>query len=72
MAFIIYIRKKPITECDGIEKYVKKKLEQNDINFFPSSALCLIDEKEKTEDSKEIILMNLKAVEKQLKSFINK
>ena len=72
LAFIIYIRKKPITECDGIEKYVKKKLEQNDINFFPSSALCLIDEKEKTEDSKEIILINLKAVEKQLKSFINK
>lgn len=68
LAYIIYIKKKPIAECDGIEKYVKGKLQQNDISFFPSTALCLIEGKERITDMKDVILERLVGIEEQLKN----
>lgn len=33
--FIIYVRRKPDSECTGIEKYVKDKIKAEDLTFFP-------------------------------------
>jgi inositol 1,4,5-triphosphate receptor type 1 len=72
LAYILYIRRKPITECDGIEKYVKGKLMQNDITFFPTTALCLETRKEKVKDSKEVLKDDLEGIEMKLKEFLSK
>ena len=40
--FCIYIEKRDITECNGIEKYVKEMIEKKDISFIPQGeALAL-------------------------------
>lgn len=66
LAYVIYIKKKPITECDGIEKYVKNKLLQNDITFFPTTALCLEVNNEKRIDAKDMILRDLEEIRVKL------
>lgn len=35
LAFIIYVQHKNMSECSGVEKWVKKCLESDNINFFP-------------------------------------
>jgi len=72
MGYIIYIKRKPITECDGIEKYVKNKLTQNDITFFPTTALCLEAGKEKIKNFAEILEEDLEEIEKKLEEVGNK
>jgi uncharacterized protein YlzI (FlbEa/FlbD family) len=72
LAYVIYIKKKPLAECDGIEKYVKTKIIKSDISFFPSTALCLEEGKEKTVDAKEEILNKLSEVEKKMKTLLKK
>ena len=72
MGYIIYIKRKPITECDGIEKYVKNKLAQNDITFFPTTALCLEVGKEKIRDVAEILEEDLEEIENTLEEVGNK
>ena len=32
---MIYIKNKPSSDCNGVEKYVKECIEHNDISFFP-------------------------------------
>lgn len=54
LAFIIHIRRKPLNECNGIEKYVKNKMKIHDITFFPKNARCLLYTEEKTEEEKHI------------------
>ena len=66
LAYILYIKRKPITECDGIEKYVKNKLMQNDITFFPTTSLCLETGKEKIKDAKELMQEDLRAIQEKL------
>lgn len=34
--YIIYIKSKPIDDCDGIEKYVKECITKENTDFFPS------------------------------------
>jgi len=46
LAFIIYLRRKPREKCDGLEKFVKKKIELNDVSFFPKTARSLMVEEE--------------------------
>lgn len=41
LAYIIYVRRKPLTECDGLEKNVKNKIAEGDISFIPKTAMCL-------------------------------
>ena len=36
LAFIIYVKEKPINDCSGLEKFVMECLENNDISFFPN------------------------------------
>ena len=72
LGFVIYIKKKPITECNGIEKYVKTKLLQNDISFFPSSALCLEEDVDRKVDIRTLILKNLKEIEHKLMTHLQK
>ena len=40
LAFIIYIRRKPFSECDGLEKYVKMKIGDDNVSFLPKTAMC--------------------------------
>jgi hypothetical protein len=35
MSFLIYVQEKPVNECNGLEKYVREKLREKDIKFFP-------------------------------------
>lgn len=35
LAFILYVKQKPSSECTGVEKYVKKQLKNNLIEFYP-------------------------------------
>lgn len=51
LAFIIYLRSKPLEECDGLEKFVKKKITQNDVSFFPKTARSLKETEEEEEKS---------------------
>ena len=55
LAFLLYIRHKPVDECSGAEKYVKEKLEKYEISFFPLTSLSLIsgdddDDKEELDE----------------------
>lgn len=68
LAYVIYITKKPMNECDGIEKYVKGKILQNDVTFFPPTAICLEERKEKKENKKEEVLKGLEEIEEFIKS----
>jgi hypothetical protein len=33
--FLIYVREKSETECDGIERYAKNRLKEGQIDFIP-------------------------------------
>ena len=72
LAYMIYIRKKPITECDGIEKYVKNKLVLNDVSFFPTSSLCLEEGIENANSVREEVLKTLDEIEIKLKAQLKK
>ena len=56
LAYIVYIKRKPVDECDGLEKYVKQKIEDGDVCFLPKNAMCLIkgNQEEKNNLLKEI------------------
>lgn len=41
LSYIIYVMRKPIQECDGLEKIVKRKIAISDVSFFPKTAICL-------------------------------
>ena len=43
LAFIIYVRKKPIEDCSGLEKYVKECYSRHEISFFPDTTWDLQD-----------------------------
>ncbi|CAG9318629.1 unnamed protein product [Blepharisma stoltei] len=48
LAYLISIQRKWLTDCDGIEKYVKLKMRQKDVSFMPQSSACLKENKRKT------------------------
>ena len=55
LAFLLYIRHKPVDECSGAEKYVKEKLEKYETSYFPLTSLSLIsgdddDDKEELDE----------------------
>lgn len=41
LAFIIYVKDKESTECSGLEKYVKERIESKNIDFFPNTSIEL-------------------------------
>ena len=41
LSFIIYVRRKPLSDCDGLEKYVQRQIDRGDISFFPKTAKSL-------------------------------
>lgn len=41
LSYIIYVYRKPFEKCDGLEKIMKKKIENGDVSFFPTTAICL-------------------------------
>jgi inositol 1,4,5-triphosphate receptor type 3 len=43
LAFIIYLREKEMIECNGLEKFVKEKLQTFDTSFFPTTSKYLQD-----------------------------
>ena len=56
MGFIFYIRKKPNHLCNGLEKYVKQKLRQQDVSFFPNSSksIEMFDEDDEDTEAKQL------------------
>jgi len=36
--FIIYLSSKEDNDCNGVERYVKQKIKENSIEFFPIKA----------------------------------
>jgi hypothetical protein len=56
MGFIFYIRKKPNYICNGLEKYVKQKLRQQDVSFFPKTtkSLEMFDEDDEDAEAKQL------------------
>ena len=65
LAYIIYIRKKPIEQCDGIERDVKTKIQQNDVSFFPKTAKCL-EKYEEDHEGLSVIEEGIQEVESAL------
>lgn len=51
LAYIIYIRRKPFSECDGLEKSVKLKIRDDNVSFLPKTAMCFVKETEEGENS---------------------
>ena len=45
LAFIIYLREKEMIECNGLEKFVKEKLQTFNTSFFPTTSKYLQDHK---------------------------
>jgi hypothetical protein len=42
MYYIFYIQDKKENNCDGLEKYIKEKIDSSSVDFFPmGKALCL-------------------------------
>lgn len=41
LAYIINVRRKPISECNGLESFVKFKISDGDVSFIPKTAMCL-------------------------------
>ena len=39
--FIVFVRNKRVNECNGVEKYVKSCIDNNDAKFLPKWAICL-------------------------------
>lgn len=70
LAYIIYIRRNPLSECDGLEKYVKNKIAEGDVSFLPKTAMCL-EKGEKGEQNNMIkdIDMGIKNIEDLLTKF---
>ena len=51
LAYIISVRRKPISECDGLEKYVKYKINEGDVSFLPKTAMCLEKGEQNQQDT---------------------
>ena len=35
LAFVLYVQGKPSSECTGVEKWVKQRIQANNVDFFP-------------------------------------
>ncbi|OMJ75413.1 hypothetical protein SteCoe_25455 [Stentor coeruleus] len=57
LAFIVYIRQKEFLKCNGVEKYTKEKIQENDVGFFPRSSISLQKYEEEFKDSQTKIYM---------------
>lgn len=55
LAFVLYIKRKPIQECNGAEKFVKERISLNDVIFFPRTSISLetCEQKEEEEAAQE-------------------
>lgn len=57
LAFIVYIRQKEFSKCNGVEKYTKEKIQENDVSFFPRSSISLQKYEEEFKDTQTKIYM---------------
>lgn len=48
--FILYVRKKRLRHCSGLEKYVKDHISKNSVSFMPTSS-AVLQRTEQAEDS---------------------
>jgi hypothetical protein len=57
LAFLVYIRQKLFFECNGVEKFIKEKINENDVSFFPRTSISLqkFEEEFKDSQSKEYL-----------------
>lgn len=53
LAFIVYIRQKDISKCNGVEIYTKEKIFNNDVSFFPRTSIELQKFEKEFKDSQE-------------------
>jgi len=48
--FILYVRRKRLRDCSGLEKYVKDNISKNSVSFMPTSS-AVLQRTEQAEDS---------------------
>ena len=70
LAYIIYIKHKPEEDCNGIELYVKEKIREKDVAFFPKDSMALqaVMTEEKEESRQEV--QEIKEIIRELKGKI--
>jgi hypothetical protein len=56
ISFLVYIKQKASENCNGLEKYVKERLEDNVIDFFPNSTATLAVKGINSEENTSVIL----------------
>ena len=69
MTFLIYIMIKK-ENFNGIEKYIKKQIENNEINFFPKNSIELSEFETENEKPKNYA-QRFKDIEKKIEGFAN-
>lgn len=57
LAFLVYIRQKMISDCNGVEKYIKEKIAQNNVEFFPRTSISLEKFEEEFRDTQSKVYM---------------
>eukprot|EP00743_Colponemidia_sp_Colp-15_P005611 GILK01006033.1.p1 GENE.GILK01006033.1~~GILK01006033.1.p1 ORF type:complete len:1199 (+),score=216.20 GILK01006033.1:264-3860(+) len=60
--FIIYIRNRPVTDCSGVEKYVKAKIDSRDVSWFPMGRALVLS----AEDDEDSVEKSVKQLKQQL------
>lgn len=53
LAFLVYIRQKDFSKCNGAEMYTKEKILNNDVSFFPRTSISLLKFEKEFKDSQE-------------------
>jgi hypothetical protein len=48
--FILFVRKQPLRNCSGLEKYVKDQISKNSVSFMPTSS-AILQRTQQAEDS---------------------
>jgi hypothetical protein len=66
LAYIIYIRRKPFNECDGLEKYVKIKIGDDNVSFLPKTAMCFNEHGKEENDLINEIDLGIRNIEEAI------
>jgi hypothetical protein len=70
LAYIIYIKHKPEVDCSGIELYVRERIKEKDVAFFPKHSMALQEKMTKDEEENEQEAMEIKGLVEELRAKI--
>lgn len=70
LAYIIYIKHKPEVDCSGIELYVRERIKEKDVAFFPKHSMALQEKMTKDEEENEQEATEIKGLVEELRAKI--